>query len=586
MKGSRITDKAQIRLRDLWQSQPFGWSLSYLLGAVTLICSVLLLAFSGWFISAAALAGIAAIQAGSFNYLQPGAVIRFFAIFRTAGRYAERLQSHHTVLSLLKTLRLQSFGHLSQQSAIQLSLLVRPGSADLLQRLIADLDLLDQFPLRVLLPWGWAALAAIGYSMALWLLAPALLLPVACLLLLMLVVWPLILHRVARSLAQQEVQAQSVRRVQLLDALQLLTTLLMFGRWPAHRQLLQQQDLQIESLQRKLQWLQLAAQLGSQIWLLTGLLLIGILSSPWVLATPPLTDTPQLHPAVWVALLLGWLGLAEVMAPLAHLQSALGYSLAARDRLNQLLLPEQRTSKPQSSKPQPTGALPQVRALTLQQLQAGFHQPLPDITPINQHFQTGDCVLLQAPSGVGKSCVLQTLAGDLAPHQGQILLQDQKLQDIPLASLQEHVLHQLIGLLPQRPQIFQLTIAAELRLADTTASDVQLQEVLTVVGLEAWLAKQPQGLSTVLGQYGVGLSGGELRRFTLARLLLQKTPILLLDEPFAGLDQQNADQLLSRLALWQRSGILIIASHQQLNHPAFNRQWRLGASIASATNTP
>ena len=610
IKGSRIKGNALIRLRDLWRAHHMGWSLSYLLGAVTLICSVMLLAYSGWFISAAALAGIAAIQAGSFNYLQPGAVIRFFALTRTAGRYAERLQSHHTVLSLLKTLRLQSFSRLSQQSTLQLSLLVRPGSADLLQRLIADLDLLDQFPLRVLLPWGWAALAAVGYSFALWLLAPAVLPYVACLLLLMLVLWPLLLQRFGIALAQQEVQVQSSRREQLLNALQLLTTLLMFGRWSAQSQQLQQQDLRIEHLQRQLQWLQLGAQLGSQVWLLAGLLLIGILTTPMVLAESPLTTGTPLHPAVWVALLLGWLGLAEAMAPLAQLQSALGYSLAARDRLNQIFLPEMNASEmraselhpsemraPEKTKPEQTDSssaaathsapqlhtsttLPQILGLTLRQLQPGFHQPLPGLPLLNQQFQAGDCVLLQGPSGLGKSCLLQTLAGDLAAHHGEILLQDHGLQEMPLASLPSQIQHQLIGLLPQRPQLFQLTIAAELRLANPAASDTQLREVLTLTGLEQWLEKQPDGLATVLGQYGVGLSGGELRRFTLARLLLLKTPILLLDEPFAGLDQHSADQLLSRLAQWQQSGILIIASHQQLTHPAFNRHWQLADTAA------
>ena len=610
IKGARIKGNALIRLRDLWQAHRMGWSLSYLLGAVTLISSIMLLAFSGWFISAAALAGIAAIQAGSFNYLQPGAVIRFFALTRTAGRYAERLQSHNTVLSLLKTLRLQSFSRLSQQSTLQLSLLVRPGSADLLQRLIADLDLLDQFPLRVLLPWGWAALAAVGYSFALWLLAPAVLPYVACLLLLMLVLWPLLLQRFGIALAQQEVQVQSTRREQLLNALQLLTTLLMFGRWSAQSQQLQQQDLRIEYLQRQLQWLQLGAQLGSQVWLLAGLLLIGILTTPMVLAESPLTIGTPLHPAVWVALLLGWLGLAEVLAPLAQLQSALGYSLAARDRLNQIFVPEMNApdmrapelhasemraselSAPENTKPERTAptsaaathsapqlnastALPHILGLTLRQLQPGFHQPLPGLPLLNQQFQTGDCVLLQGPSGLGKSCLLQTLAGDLAAHHGEILLQDHALQELPLASLPSHIQHQLIGLLPQRPQLFQLTIAAELRLANQAASDAQLREVLALTGLEQWLEKQPDGLATVLGQYGVGLSGGELRRFTLARLLLQKTPILLLDEPFAGLDQHSADQLLSRLAQWQQSGILIIASHQQLQHPAFTKHWQL-----------
>ncbi|OBP16809.1 hypothetical protein A5320_05405 [Rheinheimera sp. SA_1] len=562
---------SSIRLRDLWRAHAVGWSFSYLLGAITLVCTVLLLAFSGWFISAAALAGVAAIQAGSFNYLRPGAVIRFFAIFRTAGRYAERLQSHHTVLSLLKTLRLQSFRQLSQQSSLQLSLLVRPGSADLLQRLIADLDLLDQFPLKVLLPWGWAALAGFGYLLALWLLAPAALPGAALILLLLLLIWPLLLVRLGIRLARQEVQAQSARREHLLNALQLLTTLLMFGRWPASSQLLQQQDLQIEQQQRKLQYLMLGAQAGSQMLLLAGLISIGINAMP-LLLDPSLSADQQLHPAVLVALLLGWLGLAEIIAPLSQLQSALGYSLAARDRLNQLMLAQDTASHTRLI---PLPAAPEhgtepICSLQLHALQPGFLQPLSGLPLLELQFQPGDCVLLHAPSGAGKSCLLLTLAGDLAPHSGTVTINDQPLSQIDPSSQ-----HQLIGLLAQRPQLFQLTIAAELRLAKPTASDAELLEVLELTGLTPWLQKQQTGLATLLGEYGVGLSGGELRRFALARLLLLKTPILLLDEPFAGLDQHNADQLLSRVAHWQRHGILIIASHQQLQHPAFNRHWRL-----------
>ncbi|MBU2179897.1 MAG: ATP-binding cassette domain-containing protein, partial [Gammaproteobacteria bacterium] len=192
------------------------------------------------------------------------------------------------------------------------------------------------------------------------------------------------------------------------------------------------------------------------------------------------------------------------------------------------------------------------------------------LAPLDIHLQAGDCVLLTAPSGVGKSCLLLTLAGDLAPHGGDIRLNGQ-----PLTQIGSEQQHQLIGFLAQRPQLFQLTIAADLRLAQPTASDQQLLEVLALTGLSGWLQKQPAGLATVLGDYGVGLSGGELRRFALARLLLLKTPVLLLDEPFAGLDQQSADQLLQGLAHWQKDGILIIASHQQLQHPAFNRHWRL-----------
>jgi len=567
MKNSGST--SGLQLRQLWLSHRLGWSLSFLLGAVTLIATVALLAYSGWFISAAALAGIAAIQAGSFNYMRPGAVIRFLAISRTAGRYAERLQSHHTVLSLLKTLRLHSFASLSAQSTLRLSLLTRPGSADQLQRLVADIELLDQFPLKVILPWSWATLAALLYLLAMQLLAPALLPAAALLLLAQLLLWPLLLQQLGIRLARREVAAQSQRRQLLLASLQLLTTLLMFGRWSAQQQQLQQQDRHIEQLQRQLQLTMLLAQLGSQLLLLTGLIWLGSQATPTVLQG-------ELPSAVLVALLLGWLGLGEVFAPLAQLQTALGYSLAARDRVDQLLLPTSPTAAVtavSTHQPLDSTVLPARCRFSLQQLRIGFATPLAAIAPQNRNFAAGDVILLQAPSGAGKSCLLQTLAGDLAAHGGDVLC-----NDIPLQQWSAQQRHQLIGYLPQKPQLFQLSVAAELRLADPAATDEQLLQVLQLVGLEGWLQKQPQGLRTLLGQYGVGLSGGELRRFALARQLLQHNPVLLLDEPFAGLDQATADQLLSNLVSWQQAGILLIASHQQQQHPAFNQCWQLTSS--------
>jgi ATP-binding cassette subfamily C protein CydC len=132
-------------------------------------------------------------------------------------------------------------------------------------------------------------------------------------------------------------------------------------------------------------------------------------------------------------------------------------------------------------------------------------------------------------------------------------------------------LYQQLGYLPQRPYLFGLSVAADLRLAKPAASDEELLQVLTLVGLDDWLARQSQGLLTVLGDYGVGLSGGELKRFALARLLLQKPAVLLLDEPFAGLQHQLAQQLLQRLAAFQQHGILIIASHQQQQDGLFNQ---------------
>src|SRR5690606_5977063 len=107
-----------------------------------------------WFISAAALAGLATVAAYGFDYFRPAAIIRFFAIVRTAGRYAERLASHNAALALLKDLRTRLFARVAGQRRLTPA----ARSAIAMHRLVADIDLLDFFPLRFVAPWFWASM--------------------------------------------------------------------------------------------------------------------------------------------------------------------------------------------------------------------------------------------------------------------------------------------------------------------------------------------------------------------------------------------------------------------------------------------
>ena len=119
------------------------------LGMLALVCAVGLLALSGWFISAAAYAGLTAATALLFNFFHPSIGVRVFAIGRTLARYTERIVTHDVTFRILKSLRGWFYIHLEPLAPARLMML---RSGDVLNRIVADIDALDNLYLRVLSP--------------------------------------------------------------------------------------------------------------------------------------------------------------------------------------------------------------------------------------------------------------------------------------------------------------------------------------------------------------------------------------------------------------------------------------------------
>lgn len=525
-----------VRLRTLLTSRRSSWLLALLLGAVTLLCAITLLALSGWFISAAALAGLVSAAAYGFDYFRPAAIIRLCAIGRTAGRYAERLTSHYAALGLLKDLRVKTFNALANS---------RSGhhSADTLQRLVTDIDLLDQLPLKVIAPWLWALSLSTLLLLFWYLLAPALLYSAGLPLLLALFV-PLLTFKRATKLAAHETSAAALRRTLLLEPLTMLPALLIWQRWQDKTRQFSAQDQHCLELQRQQQQLSSRCALLQQSILALSLLLL-LWQGAQLLAAQALTV-----PLLLAAALALW-ALYEVMLPLCQSFIALGMSMAARNRLNQLA---ERTVQSQNGKPEPEGVL----TLTAIQLSARQNDALYGPDNVSFTLQSGSVLLISGASGSGKTTLLQALANQLAVTG---ILQ---LNGLPYSEWQ---LCQTLGYLSQQADIFDLTLAQNLRLGAPDASDSQLWQVLEDTALKDWAQNQPQQLDTVLGEYGAAVSGGQARRIALARLLLTNRPMLLLDEPFAGLDPDTTQQVLQALLQRQRNGILVIVSHQRLDIP-------------------
>lgn len=536
-----------IRLTDVIKARLGNWSLALLIGSLTLLAVICLLAISGWFITAAAMAGLLTVAgAYGFDYFRPAALIRLCAIARTAGRYAERLTSHYAALGLLKDLRCKVFGQLAQQQTPLTG--QQPGSASTLHRLVSDIDQLDNLPLRVVLPWLWGSLLVLLVMLFFWLLSPALL---QATLLPLLLAWlgvPLLTTLKGFRLATAEHHQAELRRTQLLEPLQLLTPLLLWQRWQGFSQQFQQTDLNYQQQQQRQQRLISLAVLLQQLCLGATLLML-------IWQSIPLVQQQQLSVPFALAACLALLALNEILPPLCHSFVALGFSLAARDRLNQLVTQPQQPHDASLAISLPI-SLAEKWTLTADQLSARQIGALSGPQQLSFSVAAGQSLLITGPSGCGKSTLLQVLAGELAADHGQIKLNQQVMPSAQLAPL--------CALLPQQPDIFDMTLARNLRLADASATDEQLWQVLEKVALADWVKQQPQKLNTTAGEYGTRLSGGQARRLALARLLLTQRPVMLLDEPFAGLDQATSQQVLQALLQHQQHGVLIIVSHQPL----------------------
>lgn len=255
-----------------------------------------------------------------------------------------------------------------------------------------------------------------------------------------------------------------------------------------------------------------------------------------------------------LAVFLGMVGLSEFIQNLVTEPLALGRSQVAKQRLNDMLV--QSTVKVQIPL-----ACEKNLALKLDEVTVKAPNALIGASGLTAHIGSDRPCLVVGPSGAGKSTLLQTLAGEHALISGSMQL----ITDGAAVDWQTVDFGNRLGFLGQTVDIFDQTLADNLRIAKPDASDDELYAVLERVNLSSWLQAQPKGLATALGEYGMAVSGGQARRIALARLLLSPKAVLLLDEPFAGLDALSRQKVWQNLVDAQRSGqigILMISTHQ------------------------
>ena len=522
-------------MRELGRMAPRQlWLGGAALAALTVLMGMALLGLSGWFITATALAGLVPATALVFDVFMPSAGIRLLAVGRTGARYAERLVTHDATLAVLAALRERLFRSWARPQAARL-LLQRP--ARVLQRLTSDVDALDSLYLRLLVPavsaLGAALLLALAYGWMRWWLG------LLALLWLLLAGWGIALWLGLRSRqsALRRAMALEALRIQAVDLVAGQTDLLMAGRLPAQMQQLLRSDARGAAADARLYRLEAAATKAY------GAVSAITLSSAVILTAWLVEQRSMGAPAAALGILLA-LSAMEPFAALRRGAAEAGRTWLAVRRLGPALVAEA-VQEPQPARP--AKAAVELRAVRLRQL-----------GPVSLKLHAGERVLLMGASGAGKTTLLNAIAGELPLQSGELLAQR-------------------CSWMTQRCELFQDSLRDNLRLADPQAGDEQLWAALAAAGLKADVMAMPQGLDTMLGEGGLGLSGGQARRLALARLLLSPAPCWLLDEATEGLDAATAADVLQRLGLAARGRTLIFATHWQREARMADRILRLQA---------
>ena len=526
----------------VWRGQAGALLLGILLSVVTLAAGIALLGLSGWFITAAGMAGLAGAGASlMFDVFRPSAGVRALAFGRAAARYGERLTTHDATLRGLAKLRVALLGAMLRRPVAELS---RLRGSERLNHLTIDVDVLDGLALRLVMP-AVAALIIFGaaYLLLAWLTTPLIAaFEIGSFVVGAALAMLLALRRTRRSsrLGQRAMQAL---RMRFIDMMRGQSELVVTGRledWrrsvmAAHVRL-QRADNDIDGADRRSVFIIAAFTTLAA----AGALLLGAQA-----ALGGRLDAASAAIGFFAAL-----ALFEVAAPLARGISELGRMVDAARRIDRQLEAPPETTVVPGAAPVPDApplAFDDVAyAVGGRTLFAGLSFSVAE----------GDSVALSGASGAGKTTLLNLARGLLSPSYGRVLVEGR-----PVQSWSETELARIIGYLPQRTALVSGTIVDNLKLGSPDATDDMLWQALHMAALDAVVADKG-GLGFRLGEGGRGLSGGERRRLALARMVLRKPRILLLDEPTEGLPREAAETVLARLRAAFPSAAIVIAAHR------------------------
>jgi ATP-binding cassette subfamily C protein CydC len=537
------------KILSLWRPRAAYLALGAILALAAMLAGVALLGASGHVTGVALLGGA---------LLVPFA-LQIIGSARVVLRYSERLATHDAMFRALADLRVWFFKGLARSAAGGLGL---RHAGDVLARLVNDVEALDGLYLRILVPLAGAVLlvpvlaVVLGDENPLALLA---LLPLAAVAFYL----PVRAARLARTNAGRAGLAMSGLRRATLDALSGLREVKIFAAEGRMLAAVQAREAALLAAQREIAID--SARLNA----------VGFLCAQGAVLLVILAGFAGHAPVPVLVAVFVLIAAFEAVAGLPRAGLLFGQAEAAAARVVSAAEAPPPVPDPLAPKPMPAG-----NAIAFEHVSFRYAEPLPFVfEDLSLQLPAGSRTAILGPSGAGKSTIAALLLKLVAPVGGVI-----RLGGVDLAALPAEAVRARIAYLSQATHLFADTIRNNLLLGDPAADDARLWAALDAAQIAETIRALPEGLNSWLGEGGSTLSGGQGRRLALARTLLSAAPILLLDEPCAGLDAATEAAFMKTLNSAATGRTVVMIVHRLTGAEQLDRIWRLtGGTLMAAT---
>jgi thiol reductant ABC exporter CydC subunit len=466
--------------------------------------------------------------------------VRFFGILRSVARYFERLTSHRQVFDRLSRLRVGLFESMTSNP---LRLIRDLSTGTLVKQVVDDVERVQEYELRITLPHV-SALITVFSAVALggWILPVSVFatLPIS---LLLLVILPIFVKSRCEARSRRIEGLENEYSTLVAHSFDGMAEAQFYGY-------LQERLEQTEEIENKLLQAEKELLRTNRIFSFASLISFGatIVAMAWM----ALANSSSM-PAVRVSMLLFLpLVMFEAVAMWYPNLFGAGKLLLARSEISQIL----RMPRPAMKNAKLDFRVTQIVA---RDLQARWDDGKHFMEPVNFSVTSGHALIIRGRSGSGKSTLAMAILG-LLNYDGEILLNGVEIRSIENSHIAGAI---------QSTHIFNTSIRENLKIAASNANDDELMTVLKLVELELLVTQMPDGLDTVIGEFGRALSGGEAKRLSLARALLSPADILVLDEPTEHLDRALAHRIEERILRLDRILIVITHSGWQSAHATF-----------------